>query len=139
MVELRGVTGGVAAGPGRGARASPGGFRLGRAGGGTQAAPAQGVAAPQGASLLALQESAPAAERDARARRRGQALIEELTALQAGLLAGRIEPGRLRALARLSAGEAAADPALAAILAAISLRARVELARLGMEDAVSRD
>lgn len=139
MVELRGVTGGMATGPGRGARASAGGFRLGRAGGGAQAAPAQGVAAPQGVGLLALQETAPAAERDARARRRGEALIEELAALQAGLLAGRVEPARLRALASLSAGEAAADPALAAILAEISLRARVELARLGMDDGVSRD
>lgn len=139
MVGVRGVTGGVATGAGRGARAQGGGFRLGATGAGAAAAPAQGVAGPQGVSLLALQECAPAAERDARARRQGQALIEELTALQAGLLAGRLDPARLRALAALCAGEAAADPALAAAIGAIRLRARVELARLGLDDGLSQD
>jgi hypothetical protein len=139
MVEVRGVTGRAAAGPARGARAPAGAFRLGPASGGAEAAPAQGAAAPQGVALLALQEAAPAAERDARARRRGQALLKELSALQAGLLAGRVDPARLRALAALSGGDPAADPALAAILAAISLRARVELARLGMEGALPPD
>ncbi len=128
MVGVRGVTGGVATGAGRGARAQGGGFRLGATGAGAAAAPAQGVAGPQGVSLLALQECAPVAERDARARRQGQALIEELTALQAGLLAGRLDPG-----------EAAADPALAAAIGAIRLRARVELARLGLDDGLSQD
>jgi hypothetical protein len=139
MVGVRGVTGGVVTGAGRGARAQGGGFRLGGAAAGGGAAPAQAVAAPQGVALLALQESAPAAERDARARRQGQALIEELAALQAGLLAGRLDAARLRAMAALCAGEEAADPALAAAIGAIRLRARVELARLGMEDGLSRD
>lgn len=139
MVGVRGVTGGVVTGAGRGARAQGGTFRLGGAAAGGGAAPAQAVAAPQGVALLALQESAPAAERDARARRQGQALIEELAALQAGLLAGRLDPARLRAMAALCAGEEAADPALAAAIGAIRLRARVELARLGMEDGLSRD
>lgn len=139
MVGVRGVTGGVVAGTGRAARAQGGGFRLGATGAGVAAAPAQGIAAPQGVALLALQECAPAAERDARARRQGQALIEELAALQAGLLAGRVDTARLRALAGMCAGEEAADPALAAAIGAIRLRARVELARLGLEDGLSHD
>jgi hypothetical protein len=82
--------------------------------------------------LLALQETAPAAERDARARKRGEELIEELSALQLALLSGRADPARLRRLATLSVGEAAADPGLAAAVAGLQLRARVELARLGL-------
>ncbi|MBR0673767.1 flagellar assembly protein FliX, partial [Neoroseomonas soli] len=83
--------------------------------------------------LLALQEAGPVAERDARARRRGDALLRELSGLQAELLAGRVDPARLQALAALAEGESAADPALAAAVAAIALRARIELARRGME------
>ena len=139
MVGVRGVAGGGATGPGRGVRPGAGGFRLGGAAPSASVAAAQGVAGVQALGLLGIQETAPAAERDARARRRGQALLEELSALQAGLLAGRADPARLRALAALTRGETAADPALAAAVAAISLRARVELARLGLEDGVSQD
>ena len=54
-----------------------------------------------------------------------------LAPLQADLLAGRLDPSRLGAIAALAEGETAADPALAAVLAAVALRARVELARHG--------
>ena len=40
---------------------------------------------------------------------------------------------RLQAIARLGEGESPADPALAEALAAIVLRARIELARRGPE------
>ncbi len=78
-------------------------------------------------------------ERDARARRRGDALLRSLRDLQLGLLRGTIDPARLRALADLVPGEEAADPALAAALAAIRLRARVELARHGLDTGASPD
>jgi hypothetical protein len=58
-------------------------------------------------------------------------MLEELAALQLGLLAGRMPRGRLEALAALAAEpEVAADPRLAAIAAEIGVRAAVELARL---------
>ncbi|MBR0657567.1 flagellar assembly protein FliX, partial [Plastoroseomonas arctica] len=88
------------------------------------------AAVPPGLSLLALQETGAAAERDARARARGAALIATLAALQTGLLRGSVDSAVTARLAALSEGEAAADPALAALLADITLRARVELARL---------
>ncbi|MFQ3622898.1 MAG: flagellar assembly protein FliX [Acetobacteraceae bacterium] len=95
----------------------------------SEAAPLEGVSiAP---SLLALQETIAAGERDARARAQAEAILDELAALQLGLLAGRLPEARIRALAALAhAGERAADPALAAIAAEIGVRAAVELARL---------
>jgi energy-converting hydrogenase Eha subunit B len=78
-----------------------------------------------------VQEAGPPAERDARARRRGIAMLAALDAIQADLLAGRVDAGQVEALAALLDGEAAADPGLAAAVAAITLRVRVELARRG--------
>lgn len=93
------------------------------------AAPVEGVSiAP---SLLAVQESLEAAERDARAKRRAEAMLDELSAIQHGLLSGRLSESRLAALARLAREEEqAADPQLAAIAAEVEVRAAVELARL---------
>lgn len=93
------------------------------------AAPVEGVSiAP---SLLAVQESLEAAERDARAKRRAEAMLDELGAVQLGLLSGRLSESRLAALASLAReGEKAADPKLAAIAAEVEVRAAVELARL---------
>jgi hypothetical protein len=92
-------------------------------------APVDGVSiAP---SLLALQETFAAGERDARSRRRAEGMLDELAALQLGLLAGRLPRGRLESHAALAAEpEVAADPRLAAIAAEIGVRAAVELARL---------
>ncbi|WP_337877148.1 flagellar assembly protein FliX [Elioraea sp.] len=82
-------------------------------------------------SLLALQETMTAGERDARARRRAEGMLEELAQLQLGLLSGRLPRARLESLAALaSEPEMAADPGLAAIAAEIGVRAAVELARL---------
>ncbi|WP_255574955.1 flagellar assembly protein FliX [Caldovatus aquaticus] len=124
-------------------RAAGGGvpFRVSEhGGGGGAAAVATRAAGPVGApALLALQEqgdglSPPlaAAERDRRARRRGLALIGALRDLQLALLLGATgDTARLAELAALAEAksEAAADPALREAIAAIALRARVELAR----------
>jgi hypothetical protein len=56
-----------------------------------------------------------------------------LKALQLELLEGRADPARLQELIRLTQGEKPADPGLAEALEAIALRARLELARRGME------
>src|SRR5690606_13450144 len=97
---------------------------------------AAGGTAP--AVLLALQEvgnapppsAAPQAERDRRARRHGAALLKALRGLQLALLDG-AEPdaARLAGLAALAEDEEAVDPVLREAIAAIVLRARVELAR----------
>ncbi len=126
-------------GPARTGRAR-GGFHLPESPGGHQAAPgvapgatseAAGVAAASPPGLGGLQAALAPRERDAAAARRGQALLSELGGLQAGLLAGRVPDSALRRLAQLTEGEAGADPALRELLEGISLRARVELARLG--------
>jgi hypothetical protein len=49
------------------------------------------------------------------------------------LLEGRADPARLQELARLTEGEKPADPGLAEAVEAIALRARLELARRGIE------
>lgn len=103
-----------------------------------QAAPGTARAAAPAAApevllgLLAVQEAEGDAARDRAARKRGKEMLDELARLQRALLAGRLDPARLHALATLSADPAdAADPALSAVLRAVAVRARVELARLG--------
>jgi hypothetical protein len=80
--------------------------------------------------VMGLEQGWTPAERDAAAQRRGSALLRELAGLQLALLDGAIEPARLSRLALLAEGEAGADPMLREIMAEISLRARIELARL---------
>src|SRR6185312_16988954 len=84
-------------------------------------------------AMLALQEAEVEAEQDRIARRYGQAVLGALDALQRIWLAG----GDIaRALDRLHAladgAPRASDPALAAIIDSIRLRAWVELARRGI-------
>jgi Class II flagellar assembly regulator len=86
-----------------------------------------------------LQEQGAESERDAGARRRGGAMLDELRALQADLLRGAADPARLARLARLAEGETGADPGLREAVAGIALRARVELARLGLAASPSRN
>lgn len=139
MVGVGGVSGGMPAGRGRVQRKGRGGFSLATAGAGEAAATQAAVAAlPIG--VLALQEGAPVEEREARARRRGEAALQGLAELQLALLGGAVDPARLEALAAtLPAPEEALEPALAEALAAIRLRVRVELARRGVDAAVSHD
>ncbi len=68
-------------------------------------------------------------ERDDAAQRRGHALLEEMEAMRRDLLRGALPAARLSRLAVLAEGEAGADPALREVVEALSLRARVELAR----------
>lgn len=99
---------------------------------GPAASGAAGAPAPVDA-LLALQEVPDALVGRARAKRRGEALLDQLEQLRLGLLAGRLPRDRLERLARLAAErrEQLDDPRLIEILAEIELRAAVELAKLG--------
>ena len=93
-------------------------------------APALPLAALDG--VLAVQEVPdPAAERR-RAARHGNSMLDELQALQIGLIEGLVPEGALRRLAGLleRLRPATADPELAAVLDEIELRAAVELAKL---------
>lgn len=94
--------------------------------------PAGAVAPAALLGLLAVQEAEGAAARDRDARRRGKQMLDELARLQRALLTGRADRDGLRALAALAAESGdAADPALATLVRAVAVRARVELARLG--------
>lgn len=89
-----------------------------------------GPATPVG--MLALQEIAADPVQDRSARRHGRALLAALARLQRHLLGGSDQAAALRDLTDLARTvPAATDPALAATLQAITLRARVELARRG--------
>jgi len=94
---------------------------------------ADSVAEASAAGLLTLQEdAAPGDVRDRAARRRGYDLLAELAALQRELLAGDPGADRLARLAVLAEQVPdATDPRLRDALAAIALRARVEVARYG--------
>lgn len=89
------------------------------------------AATPAGlAGLLALQELPDARVADRAARRHAGDMVEMLAALQRALLGG--EAPDLGRLAQLAASvPQAGDPALQAAVAAVVLRARIELARHG--------
>jgi hypothetical protein len=92
--------------------------------------PAMPLAALGG--VLAVQEVPdPTAERR-RATRHGHSVLDELQALQIGLIEGWVQEGALRRLAGLleRLRPATADPELAAVLDEIELRAAVELAKV---------
>ncbi len=82
-------------------------------------------------SMLALQAVDEGEERDRRARKRGLALLAALTDLQRTIVVADDPAQTLRSLRALTEAreEEAADPELAGILRAVTLRARVELAR----------
>jgi hypothetical protein len=89
--------------------------------------------------LLALQEAMDAPppdplERERTARRHGQRLLAGLAGLQRELLGGgdSVEAALTDLRTLVEAEPPPADPALAATLAAIRLRVRVELARRGL-------
>jgi hypothetical protein len=81
-------------------------------------------------SMLALQAVDEAVERDRSARKRGSAIIAALTNLQRTMLAAEDPSMALRAMSELTVDTPLAnDPGLAAILRAVVLRSRVEIAR----------
>lgn len=85
-------------------------------------------------AIIALQSVDDATEGRKRAVRRGHDLLDVLEDLKLDLLAGRIEPDRLKRLVGLLKNRAPADdPILSEITQEIELRARVELAKLGEE------
>jgi hypothetical protein len=85
---------------------------------------------PSAVSILALQELGGEAPADREARRHGQDMLAALTELQRALLGGDSTDATLRRLGELvTAVPLAADPRLAAMISAIVLRVRVELAR----------
>lgn len=82
-------------------------------------------------SILALQEVDEVAERRARAKRRGNLLLDKLEELKLALLGGTISREALVELALLTRGrrEDSGDPELQAVLDEIEVRAAVELAK----------
>jgi len=86
-------------------------------------------------ALLSAQEMSGEEERSARAKARGEELLEQLDELRHGILAGRLSADRLDGLVTLVKSERAqaSDPRLAETLDEIELLAKVELAKLGRE------
>jgi hypothetical protein len=81
-------------------------------------------------SMLALQGIDEDPERDRKARKRGTEIIAALTNLQRAMLAEEDPAQALRVINELAIDDPlAGDPGLGAILRAIVLRARVEVAR----------
>ena len=128
-IEGVGPPGSVRAGVRRSAGASPR-FTL----------PAETIASPHAvtearpvapmASMLALQEFGGETVEDREARRHGQEVLSVLAELQRALLTGNDEAAVLQRLAELTATlPRATDGRLAALVSAINLRVRVELAR----------
>lgn len=93
-------------------------------------APAAGVSLPGGLLALGAAMSSP---RDVLARRRGRAMLSGLGELQRAILAGAPDAGALHGLAGLVEGEDGDDPEMAEAMRALALRARIELARRGVE------
>jgi hypothetical protein len=90
--------------------------------------------APALASMLSLQELGGEAVADREARRHGQDMLAALADLQRLLLSAGTDGIALQRLADLvaSAPHGAVDRRLGAVLSAILVRARVELARRGL-------
>ena len=84
-------------------------------------------------AILMLQGEEDRGERRRRSARRGQDILDALDRLRAGLLSGQIDVAALSRLSDRLAGAAGSsgDPGLDATVAAIELRAKVELAKLG--------
>lgn len=84
------------------------------------------------AAMLTLQEFGGDAAADREASRRGEDMLSALAELQRALLGGVDTVETMQRLAELAAAmPRAADPRLAALISAISIRVRVELARRG--------
>ena len=88
-------------------------------------------------ALLAIQGAADKDGKKRRAIKRGNDMLDLLDEVKLDLLAGRISQVKLDRLAQAVRAQAAVaeDPRLADILAEIDLRARVELAKLGIDPA----
>ena len=114
-----------------GRSASSSGFSVPLGSASTGASVAAGeVSAPALASMLTLQELGGETIQDREARRHGQDMLGALTELQRSLLAADGDPAVLTRLAELATSvPRATDRRLAAMVSAIVVRVRVELAR----------
>lgn len=131
MTAIERIGGPAATRPGgRASAAAASGFALpaeqaARAHGASAAAPAASLA-----SMLTLQEIGSETPEDRAARRHGQDMLTLLSWLQRALLAGGDDAATLAQLAELAASvPQATDRRLAAMISAIVVRVRVELAR----------
>lgn len=89
---------------------------------------------PSVAMLVTLAAADPAIERRRKQAVDAQRGIDQLEGLHRELVAGVVSPARLRAIVEWSETfQASEDPTLAAILADIDVRVRVELAKLDMQ------
>ncbi len=96
----------------------------------TGSAPAAAAAAPAAlATMLALQELGGEAAADREARHHGERLLVALGDLQRALLGGESDDALRRLAELMDTMPPAADMRLAAAISAITLRARIELAR----------
>jgi hypothetical protein len=102
------------------------------------AEPASAVTGPSAIArldaLLALQEAGDGASGPARrAKKRGEALLDQLDQVRVGLLSGGIPRTALQQMAQMvnARRESVMDPVLAALLDDIDLRVQVELAKHG--------
>lgn len=85
-------------------------------------------------AILALQSVDGNEDRARRAVQHGHDLLDQLEALRADLLAGHVSPQRVGSLLSLiRAQKSADDPKLSGLINDIALRARVELAKLGLD------
>lgn len=122
----------------KGSAASGQGFSL-PGGSGSSDAPSQassaGVSGVTGLdAILALQSVDGNEDRERRAVQHGHDLLDQLEALRADLLAGHISPQRVGSLLSLiRAQQSADDPKLSGLIGDIALRARVELAKMGID------
>ncbi len=108
----------------------PGFFVPSEPAGAEQAAAATGPQATASSAMLTLQELGSETVADREARRHGQDLLAALTALQRALLGGGDDQAVVSRLTELLAAvPLATDRRLAAMVSAIVVRARVELAR----------
>lgn len=122
----------------KGSAASGQGFALPSDSGSSEAPSRATSAGVSGVSsldaILALQSVDGNEDRERRAVQHGHDLLDQLEALRADLLAGHISPQRLGSLLSLiRAKQSAEDPKLSGLIGDIALRARVELAKLGVD------
>ncbi len=116
----------------RGGTRSGGGFSVSTPADAAPARPTESASAVTAAGMLALQEDEGGAVQDRAARRHGRAMLTALAELQRTLLANDDDVATLAKLAELVTHmPRATDPALAAAVDAVTLRARIELARRG--------
>jgi hypothetical protein len=117
-------------------RRGPGGqrFAVGESGPGAASSVASSAPLATVDALLALQGEGDAGERKRRSVRRGNDLLDALDRLKAALLSGRVSTADLQAIASRLAErrEASGDARLDDLISHIELRAKVEMAKLGI-------